>query len=169
MVEALFVAGVHQLKCATPLEASLAVECAARLGCRLDLLVAYPLARPGVEAILELARRAPKHVELSLLADDPEHAQELNSQCAGTVGTVAPLSTAAAPPFTPMAAAAAENSPTISSTTQPSASEIWSTRPASIVPMHASPRPTLPSTCSGSERGTSMYTLLIAPTKLFAS
>jgi D-serine deaminase-like pyridoxal phosphate-dependent protein len=80
LVEDLLRAGVHRLKCATPLEAKLALDCAARLEVELDLLVAYPLARPGIEAVLELARRMPANCSLSLLADDPQHLRELDAQ-----------------------------------------------------------------------------------------
>lgn len=81
LLEALFEAGVVQLKCATPLEAELALRTASRSGVALDLLVAYPHRGPNLERLLCLLREHPAH-ELRLLANDPDHLTTIDERCA---------------------------------------------------------------------------------------
>ncbi|MEM9456333.1 MAG: alanine racemase [Myxococcota bacterium] len=71
-------AGVHRFKAATPAEVQIVLEAAAdrALPQPVDVLLAYPPARPQLHAMLALRAAHPK-ARLGLLADSPEHLAEL--------------------------------------------------------------------------------------------
>lgn len=67
-------AGVHRFKAATPAEVQIVLEAAAdrALPQPVDVLLAYPPARPQLHAMLALQANHPR-ARLGLLADSPEH------------------------------------------------------------------------------------------------
>lgn len=76
VLELLIAAGLRRFKSATVREARVLLEVAETNAVALDLLVAYSHRGANLGAIVELARRFPRH-RLSLLSEDPAHAREL--------------------------------------------------------------------------------------------